>query len=50
MVAVVPIAQPDTEQTSLHERLRRWRLVQDELAAQAKAANRAFIVSDDGLE
>ena len=33
-----------------YERLRRWHLVQDELAAQAKAANRAFVVSDDGLE
>ena len=27
-----------------YERLRRWHLV------QAKAANRAFVVSDDGLE
>ena len=33
-----------------YERLRRWHLVQDELAAQAKAENRAFVVSDDGLE
>ncbi|OGN49975.1 MAG: hypothetical protein A2352_11155 [Caulobacterales bacterium RIFOXYB1_FULL_67_16] len=33
-----------------YERLRRWHLVQDELAAQAKAANRPFVVSDDGLE
>jgi hypothetical protein len=33
-----------------YERLRRWHLVQDELAAQAKAQNRPFIVSDDGLE
>jgi len=33
-----------------YERLRRWHLVQEELAAQAKAENRAFVVSDDGLE
>ena len=33
-----------------YERLRRWHLVQEELAAQAKADNRPFVVSDDGLE
>ena len=33
-----------------YERLRRWHLVQEELAAQAKAENRPFVVSDDGLE
>lgn len=32
------------------ERLRRWHLVQEELAARAKAENRPFVVSDDGLE
>ncbi len=38
------------EHTIDYERLRRWHLVQDELAAEAKAANRPFVVSDDGLE
>ena len=33
-----------------YERLRRWHLVQEELAAQAKTENRPFVVSDDGLE
>ena len=33
-----------------YERLRRWHLVQEELAAQAKAADRPFVVTDDGLE
>lgn len=33
-----------------YERLRRWHLVQNELAGQAKAENRPFVVSDDGLE
>ncbi|WP_299176394.1 hypothetical protein [uncultured Brevundimonas sp.] len=33
-----------------YERLRRWHLVQNELAAQAKEANRPFTVTDDGLE
>lgn len=32
------------------ERLRRWHLVQEELAARAKAEGRPFVVSDDGLE
>jgi len=32
------------------ERLRRWHLVQDELAAAAKADGRPFVVTDDGLE
>ena len=31
------------------ERLRRWHLVQEELAAEAKAGGHAFIVTDDGL-
>lgn len=38
------------EHTIDYERLRRWHLVQEELAAQAKAENRPFVVSDDGLE
>ncbi|WP_017505042.1 hypothetical protein [alpha proteobacterium L41A] len=33
-----------------YERLRRWHLVQEELAARAKAESRPFVVSDDGLE
>lgn len=33
-----------------HERLRRWRTVQDELARQAQAEGRPFVVTDDGLE
>ena len=33
-----------------YERLRRWHLVQEELAASAAAAGRPFVVSDDGLE
>lgn len=33
-----------------YERLRRWHLVQEELAAQAKAQGRAFAVTEDGLE
>ena len=32
------------------ERLRRWHLVQDELAAAAKAEGRAFVVTEDGLD
>jgi hypothetical protein len=32
------------------ERLRRWHLVQDELARQAKADGQSFIVTDDGLD
>lgn len=32
------------------ERLRRWHLVQEDLAAKAKKAGRRFIVSEDGLE
>ena len=32
------------------ERLRRWHLVQDELARQAAAAGRPFVVTDDGLD
>ena len=32
------------------ERLRRWHLVQEELAAAAKADGRPFLVTDDGLE
>lgn len=32
------------------ERLRRWHLVQDELARQAVAAGRPFVVTDDGLD
>ncbi len=33
-----------------YERLRRWHLVQEELAARARAENRDFVVSEDGLE
>ena len=33
-----------------YEWLRRWHLVQDELAAAAKKTGAAFVVSDDGLE
>jgi len=33
-----------------YERLQRWHLVQEELAALAKAENRPFVVSDDGLQ
>ncbi|QYF86816.1 hypothetical protein [Brevundimonas sp. PAMC22021] len=33
-----------------YERVRRWHLVQDELAAAAKAESRPFIVTTDGLE
>lgn len=32
------------------ERLRRWHLVQDELAAQALASGRDYIVTADGLD
>ena len=32
------------------ERLRRWHLVQDELAAAAVAEGRAFVVTEDGLD
>ena len=33
-----------------YERVRRWHLVQDELAAAAKAEQRPFVVTADGLE
>ena len=32
------------------ERLRRWHLVQNELAAAAQAEGRAFVVTEDGLD
>lgn len=32
------------------ERLRRWHLVQDQLAAEAHAAGSAFVVTEDGLD
>lgn len=32
------------------ERLRRWHLVQDQLAREARAAGRAHLVTDDGLD
>ena len=32
------------------ERLRRWHLVQDQLAAEARAEGRAFVVTEDGLD
>lgn len=41
-------ASPD--HTIDFERLRRWHLVQDELAAAARAQGRPFVVTDDGLE
>ena len=33
-----------------YERLRRWHLVQSDLAAAATADGRAFVVTSDGLE
>lgn len=33
-----------------YERLRRWQVVQDELARQARKDGRPFVVSDDGLD
>lgn len=33
-----------------YERLRRWQVVQDELARAAQKEGRPFVVSDDGLE
>jgi len=33
-----------------YERLRRWQVVQDELARLAKKEGRPFTVSDDGLD
>ncbi len=32
------------------ERLRRWHLVQDQLAAAALAEGRSFVVTEDGLD
>lgn len=32
------------------ERLRRWHLVQDQLAAEARAAGREHVVTEDGLD
>lgn len=32
------------------ERLRRWHLVQNDLASKAAAEGRAFVVTDDGLD
>jgi hypothetical protein len=32
------------------ERLRRWHLVQDQLAAEARAAGRDHVVTEDGLD
>ncbi len=32
------------------ERLRRWHIIQEDLAAKAKRAGRKFVVSDDGLD
>jgi hypothetical protein len=32
------------------ERLRRWHLVQDQLAAEAVAAGREYVVTEDGLD
>ena len=33
-----------------YERLRRWQVVQDELARTARNEGRPFVVSDDGLD
>lgn len=33
-----------------YERLRRWHLVQDDLAAAAVAEGRPYVVTEDGLE
>ena len=38
------------EHTIDFERLRRWHLVQDELAKKATSEGRAFVVTDDGLD
>jgi hypothetical protein len=38
------------EHTIDFERLRRWHLVQNELAAAARAEGRAFVVTEDGLD
>lgn len=38
------------EHTIRFERLRRWHLVQEDLAAAAKKAGRPFVVTEDGLE
>ena len=38
------------EHTINFERLRRWHLVQDELAAAAARSGRPYVVTDDGLE
>lgn len=36
--------------TIAFERLRRWHLVQEDLARQAVASGQAYVVSSDGLE
>ncbi len=38
------------EHTIDFERLRRWHLVQNDLAAAALAAGRSFVVTEDGLD
>lgn len=38
------------EHTIDFERLRRWHLVQNDLAAVALAAGRSFVVTEDGLD
>ncbi len=38
------------DHTIRYERLRRWHLVQEDLAAAAKAKGKPFVVTDDGLE
>ncbi|WGM32890.1 hypothetical protein [Brevundimonas sp. NIBR11] len=38
------------EHTIDFERLRRWHLVQNELAAAAHAEGRTFVVTEDGLD
>lgn len=42
--------EASSENLIAYERLRRWRLVQEDLAAAAKRAGRIHQVTDDGLE
>lgn len=42
--------ESSSENLIAYERLRRWHLVQEDLAARAKAAGKAHIVTDDGLD
>lgn len=42
--------EASSENLIAYERLRRWHLVQEDLAAQARRAGKAHIVTDDGLD